>query len=113
VQIEVVTVGDAPLDDQLHACVAAAREAAVNAAKYAKGAPVSVYAEVETEGNRTRSAEVFVRDRGPGFDLDAVATDRMGIRESIIGRMQRFGGEASIRTAPGEGTEVRIEWRRD
>ena len=113
VQIEVVTVGDAPLDDHLDACVAAAREAAVNAAKYAKGAPVSVYAEIETEGNRTRSVEVFVRDRGPGFDMDTVATDRMGIRESIIGRMQRYGGQASIRTAPGEGTEVRIEWRRD
>jgi signal transduction histidine kinase len=113
VQVEVVTVGDAPLDDRLRACVAATREAAVNAAKYAKGAPISVYAEVETNGGRTQSAEVYVRDRGPGFDLDAVAADRMGIRESIVGRMKRHGGRASIRTAPGEGTEVRIEWRRD
>lgn len=113
VQIEVVTVGDSPLDDRLRACVAATREAAVNAAKYAKGAPITVYAEVEAQGGRTQSAEVYVRDRGPGFDLDTVATDRMGIRESIIGRMKRYGGRASIRTAPGEGTEVRIEWRRD
>lgn len=113
VQIEVVTVGEAPLDDRLTACIAAAREAAVNAAKYAKGAPISVYAEVETQGDRTVGAEVFVRDRGPGFDLDTVAEDRMGIRESIIGRMKRFGGKADIRTAPGEGTEVRIGWRRD
>jgi signal transduction histidine kinase len=113
VQIEVVTVGDAPLDDGLRACVAAAREAAVNAAKYAKGAPISVYAEVETRDGRTQSAEVFVRDRGPGFDLDAMAEDRMGIRQSVVGRMQRHGGRADIRTAPGEGTEVRIEWRRD
>jgi signal transduction histidine kinase len=115
VQIEVVTVGDAPLDDRLRACVAATREAAVNAAKYAKGAPITVYAEVETEtqNGRTQSAEVYVRDRGPGFDLDTVASDRMGIRESIIGRMKRYGGRASIRTAPGEGTEVRIEWRCD
>lgn len=113
VQIEVVTVGDAPLDDRLRACVAATREAAVNAAKYAKGAPITVYTEVEVHGDRTQSAEVYVRDRGPGFDLDTVASDRMGIRESIIGRMSRYGGHASIRTAPGEGTEVRIEWRRD
>ncbi|MGH3415560.1 MAG: sensor histidine kinase, partial [Actinocrinis sp.] len=113
VQIEVVTVGDAPLDDRLSACVAATREAGVNAAKYAKGAPISVYAEVETHGDRTVGAEVFVRDRGPGFDLDAVAEDRMGIRESIVGRMKRFGGTADIRTGPGEGTEVRIGWRRD
>ncbi|MBS2961710.1 PspC domain-containing protein [Actinocrinis puniceicyclus] len=113
IQIELVTVGDAPLDDRLHACVAAAREAAVNAAKYAKGAAISVYAEAETAGGRIRGAEVFVRDRGPGFDLDRVAADRMGIRESIVGRMKRHGGSASIRTAPGEGTEVRIEWRCD
>lgn len=113
VQIEVVTVGDTPLDDRLRACVAATREAAVNAAKYAKGAPITVYTEVETQGGRTQSAEVYVRDRGPGFELDTVAADRMGIRESIIGRMKRHGGVASIRTAPGEGTEVRIEWRRD
>lgn len=113
VQIEVVTVGDSPLNDPVGACVAAMREAAVNAAKYAKGAPITVYAEVETQGGKTQSAEVYVRDRGPGFDLDTVATDRMGIRESIIGRMKRYGGRASIRTAPGEGTEVRIEWRRD
>lgn len=113
VQVEVVTVGDAPLDDRLRACVAATREAAVNAAKYAKGAPITVYAELEAQGGRTQSAEVYVRDRGPGFDLDTVASDRMGIRESIIGRMKRYGGRASIRTAPGEGTEVRIEWRRD
>jgi signal transduction histidine kinase len=109
----VVTVGDAPLDEGLRACVAATREAAVNAAKYAKGAPITVYAEVEERGGHTQSAEVFVRDRGPGFELDTVAADRMGIRESIIGRMKRYGGRASIRTAPGEGTEVRIEWRRD
>jgi signal transduction histidine kinase len=113
VQIEVVTVGDAPLDDRLRACVAATREAAVNAAKYAKGGPISVYAEAETQGERVQSVEVFVRDRGPGFDLAEVAADRMGIRESIVGRMKRHGGRAEIRTAPGEGTEVRIGWRRD
>ena len=113
VQIEVVTVGDAPLEDRLRACVAATREAAVNAAKYAKGAPITIYAEVEAQGGKTQSVEVYVRDRGPGFDLDTVASDRMGIRESIIGRLKRYGGQATIRTAPGEGTEVRIEWRRD
>ena len=71
----------------------AAREAMVNAAKYAgDGAtPSQVYAEVE----RT-TVFVFVRDRGPGFDLDAVPDDRMGVRESIIGRMERHGGTAAV-----------------
>jgi len=55
---------------------------------------------------------VFVKDRGPGFDLDEVAPDRMGVGESILGRMRRHGGKAEIRTAPGEGTEVRLTARR-
>jgi signal transduction histidine kinase len=79
----------------------------VNAAKYAPEAPISVYAELADD-----RVEVFVKDRGPGFDLDAVAPDRMGVRESIRGRMQRHGGQAEIRTAPGEGTEVRLTARR-
>ncbi|HEY3866885.1 MAG TPA: PspC domain-containing protein [Actinocrinis sp.] len=111
--IDVVTVGDARLDEALRACVAAAREAAVNAAKYAAGAPISVYAEVESDGERARLVEVYVRDRGPGFDLATVGEDRMGIRESIVGRMKRHGGRATIKTAPGDGTEVRLELRRD
>lgn len=107
VRLEVVTVGDAAMDAHLEACVAAAREAMVNAAKYAAGAPISVYAEVAQD-----RVEVFVKDRGPGFDLDAVAPDRMGVRESILGRMTRHGGKAQVRTAPGEGTEVRLTARR-
>jgi signal transduction histidine kinase len=67
-RLEVVSVGDAPLDPQLEACVAAAREAMVNAAKYAAGPAVSVYAELAED-----RVEVFVKDRGPGFDLDQVA----------------------------------------
>jgi signal transduction histidine kinase len=106
-RLDVVSVGDAPLDPQLEACVAAAREAMVNAAKYAPDAPISVYAELADD-----RVEVFVKDRGPGFDLDAVAPDRMGVRESILGRMRRHGGQAEIRTAPGEGTEVRLTARR-
>ena len=113
VRVEVVAVGDAELGAGLGACVAAAREALVNAAKYAGGAPISVFAEVEAkaEGSAGRLAEVYVRDRGPGFELGAVAADRMGIRESIVGRMARHGGVAEVRTAPGAGTEVRLGMR--
>ena len=80
VPIDVVAVGDAPVDERGAALVAAAREALVNAAKFAGGAPVQLYAEVGEQ--RT---EVFVRDRGPGFDPDAVPEDRRGLRESIVG----------------------------
>ncbi len=108
VPLEVVVVGDCPLDDGLVAQIQAAREAMVNAAKYGgEGGAVQVYAEVEG-----RTVFVSVRDRGPGFDLDSVPEDRMGVRESIIGRMQRHGGTARLRSAQGGGTEVELEMER-
>ncbi|NBE53450.1 ATP-binding protein [Streptomyces boluensis] len=108
VPIEVVVVGDCPLDDRLTAQLQAAREAMVNAAKYGgDGGAVQVFAEVEG-----RTVFVSVRDRGPGFDLDAVPADRMGVRESIIGRMQRNGGTARLRAVPDGGTEVELEMER-
>lgn len=108
VPLEVVVVGDCPLDEGLAAQMQAAREAMVNAAKYGgEGGAVQVYAEVEG-----RTVFVSVRDRGPGFDLDSVPADRMGVRESIIGRMQRNGGTARLRSVPGDGTEVELEMER-
>ncbi|MEU1595687.1 PspC domain-containing protein [Streptomyces sp. NPDC005708] len=108
VPIEVVVVGDCPLDERIGAQMQAAREAMVNAAKYGgEGGAVQVYAEVEG-----RTVFVSVRDRGPGFDLDAIPADRMGVRESIIGRMERNGGTARLRAVPGGGTEVELEMER-
>ncbi|MEO3755089.1 PspC domain-containing protein [Streptomyces sp. B6B3] len=108
VPIEVVCVGDCPLDEQLAAQLQAAREAMVNAAKYGgENGPVRVFAEVEG-----RTVFVSVRDRGPGFDVDAVPADRMGVRESIMGRMRRNGGSARVRSTPGEGTEVELTMER-
>jgi signal transduction histidine kinase len=103
VRVEVVAVGDAPLDKRAQALVAAAREALVNAAKFAGDGPVALYAEVAPE-----RIEVFVRDRGPGFDPARVPADRRGVRESIVGRMERHGGRAAVHTAPGAGTEVEL-----
>ena len=111
VRIEVVAVGDVELAEELSACVAAAREALVNAAKYAGGAPISVFAEVEADSSAGCRIEVYIRDRGPGFDLEAVGAARMGIRGSLLGRMVWHGGRAEVRTAPGAGTEVRLEMR--
>ena len=104
VPVEVVAVGDLPMNERAEALVAAAREAMVNAAKFAPDAgEIAVYAEL-ADGR----AEVFVRDRGPGFDPDAIPADRRGVRESIIGRMERFGGSARVRSSPGRGTEVSL-----
>ena len=103
VPVEVVTVGDGPVDEPVQAMLAAAREAMVNAAKWSGASSVSVYAEV-----RDGEATVYVRDWGKGFDLGAVGSDHHGIRDSILGRMQRYGGTAHVRTAPGDGTEVHL-----
>jgi signal transduction histidine kinase len=75
----------------------------LNAVKFAPDAPITVYAEVE--GDRV---EVFVRDRGPGFDPARVPADRRGLRESVLGRMERHGGRAAIHSTPGLGTEVEL-----
>ncbi|HEU4513692.1 MAG TPA: PspC domain-containing protein [Nocardioidaceae bacterium] len=103
IPVEVVTVGDAELADAARPIVLAAREAMVNAAKHSGADKVDVYA--ESAGDRV---EVFVRDRGRGFDTDAVSEDRLGVRRSIVDRMERHGGSATVRSAPGDGTEVRL-----
>ncbi len=107
VTVNPVLVGDATIDPDLRAVVLAAREAMVNAAKHAGVDEVSVYAEVEREEGEDR-VTVFVRDRGSGFDPDAVAPDRHGLADSIRTRMRRHGGTVRLRSAPGEGTEVRL-----
>ena len=103
VPVEVVVVGDRELDGNHEAIVAAAREAMTNAAKFGGGGTVDVYA--ESASGRT---QVFIRDRGPGFDPGAVPGDRRGVRDSIVGRMERHGGRARLANAPGGGTEVEL-----
>lgn len=103
VPVEVVTVGDLPASDEVAGLVLAAREAMVNAAKHSRAARIDVFAEAEGD-----AAEVFVRDRGVGFDPSSVPEDRLGLRGSIVDRMERYGGVATVRSAPGEGTEVRL-----
>jgi signal transduction histidine kinase len=101
--VDAVTVGDCELDDDLSALLAAAREATVNAAKWSGADVVSLFAEIEPD-----AVSVFVRDRGRGFDPEAVPGDRKGLAESVRARMARRGGLATVRSAPGEGTEVSL-----
>lgn len=103
VVVDVVTVGDAPFGESVRPILNAAREAIADAAKHAGTGRVDVFAEV-TPGE----VAVFVRDRGVGFDPDDVATDRHGVRHSILDRMTRHGGRAEVTSTPGQGTEVRL-----
>ncbi len=101
VRIDVVSAG-LSAEQASGELAAAAREAMLNAARHA-GGDVSVYIEGGAHG-----VDVYVRDRGPGFDVTAIPDDRLGVRESVIGRMRRAGGSASVRTAASGGTEVHL-----
>ncbi|MGY1621821.1 PspC domain-containing protein [Geodermatophilus sp. SYSU D00965] len=101
--VESVVVGDAPVDDALAALGAATKEALVNAAKHSGATSADLYTEVTPA-----QVSVFVRDRGAGFDPATVPGDRRGLRDSVTGRLARVGGTATVRSAPGEGTEVEM-----
>ena len=105
VPVKVIVVGDTRNLDPaaVTQLVSAAGEAAVNAAKHANTMQIDVYAEVHPD-----RLEAFVRDTGQGFDPDEVPADRRGIADSIIGRLNRSGGSASIHSVVGEGTEVEL-----
>ena len=101
VPVQVVVTGDRALDPHLDALVKAVREATWNAVRHASP-PITVYVEVGP-----KAVEAFVRDHGGGFELTEVPDDRAGVRESIIGRMERPGGSARIRRRP-DGTEIEL-----
>ncbi|MGA8257999.1 MAG: ATP-binding protein, partial [Nocardioides sp.] len=103
ISVDVVNVGDCDLDESLRAIVNAARESLTNAAKHADVPRVDVYAEISAA-----TVDVFVRDRGVGFDVKSIPEDRYGVRHSIVDRMARHGGSGEVRSSEGEGTEVRL-----
>jgi signal transduction histidine kinase len=92
---------------------AAVREALGNVARHA-GAGARAWVLVEEE---PEAVTVSVRDDGEGFDADRLAlargSGRLGVAQSIIGRMNGLGGTATVESSPGRGTEVELRVRRD
>lgn len=103
IEIDLVQPSDGVLDEAMAALAAAAREAMANAGRHAGVEEISVLARVTDD-----EATVYVRDAGRGFDPAHVGADRRGVRESIVGRMERSGGRAIVHSTPGEGTEVEL-----
>ena len=103
VPVEVVVVNDVAMTPRLDPLVSAATEAMNNAARHSGAPRVSVYAET-LDG----VIDVYVSDQGVGFDTAAAPPDRHGIRHSIVDRMERHGGSATVRSEPGDGTEVHL-----
>ena len=104
IPVELVVVGGgAPAGSRVVEAMGAVREAVVNAARHAETDRIDVYAETGPDG-----LSVYVRDTGRGFAPEAVPPDRAGLRESVVGRMERLGGTAAVTSSPGEGTEVEL-----
>jgi signal transduction histidine kinase len=103
VTVDPVVVGDAAVDQAVEALGGATREALVNAAKHSGAPSADLYTEVTPE-----RISVFVRDRGKGFDPALVPADRRGLRDSVVGRLARWGGTSQVHSTPGEGTEVEL-----
>lgn len=107
ITVEAVTVGDCPMDERLRALIDATGEAMQNAARHSGADRISVYVEVEQA-----TVTAYVRDAGRGFDPTQVPPARRGVAESIVGRMERIGGTATLVTAPDRGTEWRLSMPR-
>lgn len=103
IPVEVVVVGDRSLDDATVPLVASAAEAMANAAQHSGARTISVYVECSQD-----TVEAWITDQGSGFDPDNVPEQRKGISESIIARMARSGGEATVISRPGEGSEIHL-----
>jgi len=103
VPVEVVVVGHRVVDDTTGPLVASTAEAMANAAEHSGARTISVYVECSQD-----AVEAWVTDQGSGFDVDAIPNQRKGISESIIARMDRSGGDATVVSQPGEGTEIHL-----
>ncbi|WP_158590146.1 sensor histidine kinase [Amnibacterium setariae] len=90
------------------AIVSAAVQAMTNSVKHAGGPEVP--RSVLVAGGEGDAVRVLVEDRGRGFDPAKVASERLGLRVSIIERMSRVSGAVDLTTALGEGTVFTLSW---
>jgi signal transduction histidine kinase len=98
-------IGAALTREQVDALVGAVREAVTNARKHAKASHIIVRLEITSDGGTA----VTVTDDGVGIDPELIASARgLGVKTSIVGRMNRIGGHASLDGAPGGGTQVKL-----
>lgn len=102
---EVVIADDLeePTAQTIEALAGAVGEALTNAGKHASAESVVVYAEPDWE----EGVFVSIKDNGIGFDPESVDR-RIGLKESIIGRIEAIGGRVELSSKPGRGTEVRL-----
>ena len=96
-----------PLPGRVAGELAAAVGAALdNVTRHAGG---RAWVLIEDEGE---TVTVSVRDEGPGIPdgrlAEAAAQGRLGVAQSIRGRVADLGGEVRILSGPGTGTEIEL-----
>jgi anti-sigma regulatory factor (Ser/Thr protein kinase) len=94
--------------DVAEAFARATAEALENVVRYAQTGQVHVALRDDES-----VVQVTVTDRGRGFDPARVSPSGFGLREDMPGWMAAVGGAATVRSQPGAGTMVVLEWRRD
>jgi len=55
------------------------------------------------------TVRAMVTDAGVGFALDDIDSARLGLKESVVGRLREVGGRARLFSSPGSGTTVVLE----
>jgi signal transduction histidine kinase len=108
--VSVITPADPViLTEQAVKETTAAVRAAIDNVRRHCGATTRTWVLVDDEG---AAVTVTIRDDGPGIAAgrlaQAAAEGRLGVSQSISGRLKDLGGSADISSTPGAGTEVRL-----
>jgi signal transduction histidine kinase len=107
VHVEVAASAEPAVPAQVARAMAhAVREALVNVASHAGTSEAWIEVGLAEEGG----LRVTVRDAGAGFHPDRVGPGRLGLQRSIVERIADQGGQASVTSAPGQGTVVSLRW---
>ena len=106
-EVSLEQTNDSPLKESVsEALTEATLQALDNSIKHAGSASKR---KVSLQGSG-KGLKIVVSDNGRGFRPSKISKDRLGIQLSIIGRVKDVGGRVFIRSAPGEGTDVVLEW---
>ena len=106
-EVHLEQTNDSPLDENVsEALTEATLQALDNSAKHAGTATKK---RVSLQGSG-KGLKIVVSDNGKGFRPSRIPKDRLGIQFSIIGRVKGVGGRVFIRSSPGAGTDVVLEW---
>jgi signal transduction histidine kinase len=97
------------LDEAAARAVCGATAEALGNVTHHAGPDAHAWVLVEDDG---LAVTVTVRDDGVGFTggrlAEAAEAGRLGVAQSIVGRLRDVGGSAGVTSEPGQGTEVEL-----